>query len=75
MPTATATPVLLADLIRDGKLMWTFCRRCNRERDIDPATIPLPGAFPVPDVGKACGARPAGLARFQQPQNTCAAVW
>ncbi len=54
--------VRLADLIADGKLMWTFCRSCCRERDLDPATIPLPGSHPVPDVGErmkcsACGSR------------------
>jgi hypothetical protein len=35
-------PVLLGDLIRDGKLLWLYCRECFRERDVDPSTIPLP---------------------------------
>jgi hypothetical protein len=57
-----SSPVTLAALIRDGKLLWVYCRDCCRERDVDPATIPLPGDFPVPDVGKrmvcsACGSR------------------
>src|SRR5215469_5213349 len=40
--------VLLGDLIRDGKLLWLYCRECFRERDVDPATIPLPPDGPVP---------------------------
>jgi hypothetical protein len=62
MAFSSPGPVLLADLIADRRLMWTFCRSCCRERDLDPSTIPLPGSFPVPDVGKrmkcsACGSR------------------
>ena len=54
-------PVALADLAREGKLLWVFCRDCCHERDMDPA-IPLPGDTPVPDVGKRmkcskCGSR------------------
>ena len=55
-------PVQLGDLIREHKLIWVYCRACYRERDLDPATLPLPGSVPVPDVGKrmrcsACGSR------------------
>ena len=55
-------PVLLGDLIRDGKLLWLYCRDCFRERDVDPSTIPLPPDVPVPEIGKhmkcsACGSR------------------
>lgn len=55
-------PVTISALIRDRKLLWVYCRDCGRERDIDPASVPLPGDFPVPDVGKrmkcsACGSR------------------
>ena len=60
-------PVTLGDLIREGKLLWTCCRDCCRERDIDPATIPMPPdpmppEFPVPEVGSrmtcsVCGSR------------------
>ena len=54
------TPVLLRDLIADGKLLWVYCRDCGRERDVDPASLPLPGCVPVPSVGRrmvcsACG--------------------
>lgn len=54
--------VTLTSLIYDHKLLWVYCRDCCREREIDPATVPLPGNFPVPDVGKrrkcsACGSR------------------
>jgi hypothetical protein len=53
-------PVTLGDLVREGKLLWVYCRECCRERDVDPATIPLPPEFPVPEVGSrmkcsACG--------------------
>lgn len=55
-------PVTLGDLISDGKLLWLYCCDCCRERDVDPATIPLPAAFPVPEVGarmkcSKCGSR------------------
>ena len=54
--------VTIADLIRDRRLLWVYCRDCGRERDVDPATLPLPGDYPVPEVGKrmkcsACGSR------------------
>jgi len=45
-------PVRLGDLIRDGKLLWLYCRECYRERDIDPATIPLPPDLPVPEISE-----------------------
>lgn len=56
------TPVRLADLIREGKLLWTYCNDHFREVDLDPVTIPLPADFPVPEVGKRikcsrCGSR------------------
>jgi hypothetical protein len=55
-------PIILSDLSRDNCLMWTYCRDCCRERDLDPATIPLPPGYPVPQVGKRmyctqCGSR------------------
>ncbi len=55
-------PVTLADLIDQGKLLWCYCTSCGNERDVEPATVPLPPDFPVPDVGKRmkcsqCGAR------------------
>ena len=55
-------PVRLSDLIAAGKLLWVYCCDCGRERDVDPATIPLPGDHPVPTIGKrmrcsACGSR------------------
>jgi hypothetical protein len=55
-------PVTIGDLMRDRRLLWVYCRECGRERDLDPATLPLPGDHPVPDVGKrmrcsACGSR------------------
>ncbi len=73
-------PATLGALIRDGKLLWTYCRDCCRERDLDPASIPLPADFPGPDVGKcmkysACGSRkvetkpelyPGGIAAMRE---------
>ena len=55
-------PVTLSDLSREGKLLWCWCADCGHERDVDPATIPLPGKFPVPEVGarmvcSICGGR------------------
>jgi hypothetical protein len=41
---------LLSDLIREGKLLW--CRDCCHERELDPATMPLPGSTPVTEVGR-----------------------
>ena len=35
-------PVTLADLIRADKLLWVYCRDCCHERDVNPATVPLP---------------------------------
>lgn len=57
-----ANPVRLGDLIREGKLLWLYCRECCRERDVDPATIPLAPEFPVPAIGQRmrcseCGSR------------------
>ena len=57
------TPVTLADLIRDGKSMWTYCTACGRERDVEPASLNLPGGTPVSGLGKrhmrcsACGSK------------------
>lgn len=58
----TAGPVRLADLIADGKLLWVYCLECGRERDVPPASLPLPKETAVPEVGKrmrcsACGGR------------------
>jgi hypothetical protein len=57
-----ARPVLLGDLIRDGKLFWDYRRDCFRERDVDPSSIPLPPDVLAPATGKhmkcsACGLR------------------
>jgi hypothetical protein len=39
-----------------------YCRDCGRERDVDPAMLPLPADCPVPEIGKrmrcsVCGSR------------------
>ncbi|MEQ1716199.1 MAG: hypothetical protein ABL907_09475 [Hyphomicrobium sp.] len=56
-------PVTIGDLMRSGRLMWTYCTACGHERDLDPATLPLPPDTPVPGLGcrhmrcTACGSR------------------
>ena len=39
-------------MLRDDKLLWVYCCDCGHERDVHPATVPLPAETPVPDVGK-----------------------
>ncbi len=61
MPAPTG-PVTLRDLIREDKLLWVYCRDCCHERDVNPASVPLPPDTPVPEVGKKmkcskCGSR------------------
>ena len=51
-PEPSLGPVTLNDLIRDDKLLWVYCRECGHERDVTPATVPMPSDTPVPDVGK-----------------------
>lgn len=77
----TSRPVTLGALIADSKLLWCYCRACGRERDIDPASVPLPPDFPVPEIGgrmkcSACGSRrvvtapelyPGGIATMRRP--------
>ena len=47
--------------MREDKLLWVYCRECYHERDVNPATVPLPPETPVPEVGKhmkaTCGWR------------------
>ena len=46
------SPVTLGDLVRNDKLLWVYCCDCGHERDVNPATVPLPAETPVPDVGE-----------------------
>ena len=41
------------------RLLWVYCCECYHERDVNPATVPLPPQTPVPEVGKhmKCGSR------------------
>lgn len=50
--SAVNSPVTLGDLVRNDKLLWVYCCACGHERDVNPATVPLPVATPVPEVGK-----------------------
>ena len=61
MPDPTG-PVTLGDLVREDKLLWVYCCECYHERELNPATVPLPAETPVPEVHKhmkcsACGSR------------------
>ena len=52
----------LANLLRDGKRLWAYCRDCQHNRFLDPHDIPLPPSFAVPEVGSRmkcfkCGSR------------------
>jgi hypothetical protein len=51
MPAAPTGPFTLGDLIREDKLLWVYCRVCCRERDVNPANVPLPADTPVPEIG------------------------
>jgi hypothetical protein len=51
-PEQVIKPVTLADLKRDGKFAWVYCKDCGRERDIPPAELGLPLETPVPAAGK-----------------------
>jgi hypothetical protein len=55
--------VIIADLIRDRRMLWVYCRECGRERDVNPATLPLPGECPG-----AAPARPA-VSRLRGPHS------
>ncbi len=70
-------PVTLGDLIHEDKLLWVYCRDCHHERDLNPATVPLPPETPVPDVGKKmkcskCGSRSATTAPELHPGGVVA---
>ena len=58
----TSTPVTLADLDRDGKLLWLYCNDCGHEVEIAPLSIGLPPEHSVPAVRQrmkcsVCGSR------------------
>jgi hypothetical protein len=63
-------PVALGDLAREDKLLWVYCCDCYHERDVSPATVPLPP--PVPEISKrmkcsACGSRKIDARPEQYP--------
>ena len=64
-------PVRLGDLIAERKLLWAYCVTCGRERDLDPATIPLPKDYPVPDVGKRMKCSSCGLSVVECFETVC----
>jgi hypothetical protein len=70
-------PVTLAALAREDKLLWVYCRDCCHERELTPATVPLPGDTLVPDVGKRmkcpkCGSRNVTTTPEQYPGGVIA---
>ena len=44
--------VILADLIRDHRLLWVYCNECGHERDLASRVDTIPSDYPVPEVGK-----------------------
>lgn len=42
MPKAVFTPVTLADLEADGKLLWCWCAACGHEAEVQPRSLRLP---------------------------------
>jgi hypothetical protein len=70
-------PVTLGDLIEADKLLWVYCRDCCHERDVTPATVPLPPETSVPDIGKhmkcaKCGSRNVTTTPEQYPGGVIA---
>ena len=71
---------IVAKKQRSPPPLASIAANCYRERDANPATIPLPAETPVPEVGKhvkcsACGSRkidarpelyPGGVAAMRQ---------
>jgi hypothetical protein len=56
------SPVTLADLAREGRLLWCYCLQCGHEREVDPLSLGLAPAEAVPTVGgclkcSRCGSR------------------
>jgi hypothetical protein len=52
MADQTARPITLADLAREGRLLWCYCLACQHEREVDPLSLGLFPTEPVPTVGK-----------------------
>ena len=55
-------PVTLADLAREGRLLWCYCLKCGHEREVEPLSLGLDPAEAVPTVGRRlkcsrCGSR------------------
>jgi hypothetical protein len=55
-------PVTLADLAREGRLLWCYCLQCGHEREVDPLSLGLDPAEGIPTVGRRltcsrCGSR------------------
>ncbi len=48
----TFRPVILADLAREGRLLWCYCRSCSYEREVEPRSLGLPDEQPVPTAGQ-----------------------
>jgi len=62
MADEIAQPVTLGDLAREGRLLWCYCWSCSYEREVEPLSLGIDPAEPVPTVGKRlkcsrCGSR------------------
>ena len=51
--------IVVANLVREDKLLWVYCLACGHQRDDKPAMVPLPAETPVTDIGRhmKCSAR------------------
>lgn len=59
---ATFTPVTLADLAGDGRLLWLYCSGCGHEVEVPPDSLGLRLSLAVPLVKQhvvcsQCGSR------------------
>jgi hypothetical protein len=63
---ATAWPLTIADLIREGKLLEIGCLGCGRHVYVDAAGVGLPSDLPVPNAAArlAC----SGCGAINQPR-------
>jgi hypothetical protein len=67
-------PVTLGDLVLLDKLLWVYCCDCGHERDVTPATVPLPSETPVPHIGKQMKCSRCARARSTQGPSCILAV-
>lgn len=62
MQPETFVPVTLADLAREGRVVWCYCNACGHEAEPMPDALGLPMVTPVPQAScflkcPKCGSR------------------